>query len=97
MVALFPVCLALLISVVSFSRNRTIASSLQLFGAACLMLVVVAHVCEALGLFPSMRWGQEHSPGHYLDLLSAILGVTLFPVGLFIYVLQRRRQHRNIR
>jgi formate hydrogenlyase subunit 3/multisubunit Na+/H+ antiporter MnhD subunit len=97
MIAFFPICLALVFSVVSFSGKRTIASSLQLFGAACLMLVVVAHICEALGLFPSMRWGLEHSPGHYLDLVSAILGLTLFPVGLFIYVLQRSRQRRNIR
>ena len=72
------------------------ATFLQLFGAACLMLVVVAHVCEALGLFPSMHWGAEHSPGHYFDLLSAILGLTLFPIGLLIYVLQRRRQGRNV-
>jgi hypothetical protein len=30
---------------------------MQLFGAACLLVVVLTHVCEAFGLFPSMRWG----------------------------------------
>ena len=96
MIAVFPVCLALAFSVFSLSRKRPIASLLQLLGASCLMVVVAAHVCEALRLFPSMRWGLEHSPGHYLDLVSAILGLTLFPIGLLIYVVQRRRQGRNI-
>jgi hypothetical protein len=26
-----------------------------------------------------MRWGLEHSIGHYLDLSGAVLGLTLFP------------------
>jgi len=38
-----------------------------------------SHVSEALHLFPG--WGLEHSAGHYLDLSSAVVGLTLFPVG----------------
>jgi hypothetical protein len=45
------------------------------------VLVVLTHVAEALGLFPAMRWGAPDSVGHYLDLASAVLGVTLLPVG----------------
>jgi|SRR5215467_5667312 len=96
-IAFFPLCLLLVFSLVLFSRKRTRASFLQLFGAACLIAVVVAHICEALGLFPFMHWGLQHSPGHYLDLISAILGLTLFPIGLLIYVLQRGHQNRNVR
>ncbi len=55
--------------------------------AACLVVVVLTHVCEALHFFPWMRWGEPDSVGHYLDLSSAILGLTLTPVG---YVLHRR-------
>jgi hypothetical protein len=28
-----------------------------------------------------MYWGAEHSFGHYLDISSAVLGMTLFPVN----------------
>ena len=38
---------------------------------------------KGLGLFPLMHWGMENSAGHYVDLSSAILGLTLFPVGIF--------------
>ena len=38
-------------------------SFLQLVGAGCLVIVVLAHVFEALHLFPLMRWGQEQSIG----------------------------------
>jgi hypothetical protein len=49
------------------------------------VVVVLTHIGEALHLFPSMYWGQERSAGHYLDLLSAVLELTLFPAG---YLLQ---------
>lgn len=56
---------------------------MQLVGASCIVLVVLTHVCEALRLFPAMHWGLEHSAGHYLDLVGAVLGLTLFPAGYF--------------
>jgi hypothetical protein len=37
-----------------------------------------------------MRWGEEHSPGHYLDL-AGTLGVTLFPLGYLLGGLTSRR------
>jgi hypothetical protein len=49
--------------------------------------VVSAHVCEALGIFPWMLWGSEDSVGHYLNLGSALLGLTLFPLGYCLYAL----------
>jgi hypothetical protein len=53
-------------------------------------VVALTHVCEALQLFPGMKWGLEHSTGHYLDLSSAVLGVTLFPIGYFLDALSKR-------
>ena len=48
-------------------------------------MVVLTHVAETLHVFPWMHWGVEQSVGHYLDLGSAVLGLTLFPLGyLFI-------------
>jgi hypothetical protein len=63
------------------------ALAFQLSGTACLIMVELTHVCEAHHLFPWMGWGLKHSVGHYLDLSSAILGLTLLPVG---FILQRR-------
>ena len=63
---------------------------LQVVGAACLVIVVLTHFCEALHLLPWMHWGDRHSVGHYLDLASAILGLTLFPVGYLLDVLAKR-------
>jgi hypothetical protein len=55
---------------------------LQLLGLICLTVGVLTHVAERFGLFPSMGWGQPDSIGHYLDLVSAILGCVLLAVGL---------------
>src|SRR6266480_7663087 len=84
LVAMVPAAMLLSGSVVLFFRGKTVCSSLQLLGAGCLVVVVLTHVSEALHLLPWMRWGVEHSPGHYLDLWSAILGFTLFPVGYLL-------------
>jgi len=65
-------------------------SFLQLVGAACLVTVVITHICEALDLFLWMHWGSEHSVGHYLDFGSAVLGLTLFPVGYLFHALRKR-------
>ena len=74
-------------SAVLLAKHRTLAPTIQLLGAACLMTMVGTHVAEALQLLPAMRWGQPDSPGHYLDLSSAVLGMTLTPIG---YILHRR-------
>lgn len=54
----------------------------QLFGLACLAMVALVHVAERFQIFPGMGWGQPASGGHYLDLVSAVLGCTLLPLGL---------------
>jgi hypothetical protein len=79
----------LLGSIALFLRARTVPAFLQVFGAGCLVMVVVAHVCEAL-LFPWMGWGLQDSAGHYLDLASAVLGLSLFPIGYLWHALIER-------
>jgi len=91
LLALAPTLALLAAFVVVFRRRRSTASFLQLVGAVCLVIVVLTHVCEALHLFPSMEWGRPHSVGHYLDLASAVLGLTLIPVG---YALSRLRSEQ---
>jgi hypothetical protein len=56
---------------------------LAILGIAFLIVVVLTHVAEHWCLFPEMGWGLPDSPGHYLDLTSAILGVALLLAALF--------------
>ena len=55
---------------------------LATLGIAFLVVVVLTHVAERWHLFPEMGWGLPISPGHYLDLASAILAVTLLLAAL---------------
>jgi hypothetical protein len=86
-----PIMLFFVWSLVLFVRRRAVFSFLQLFGAGCLVVVIVAHISEALNLFPFMRWGSPHSVGHYLDVASAILGITLSLVGYFLGAFRERK------
>jgi hypothetical protein len=83
MAGFVPTALLVVGSALVFLRRRDVWSCTQLVGSACLVIVVVTHVCEALGWFPSMGWGLRHSVGHYVDLCCAVLGITLFPAGYF--------------
>lgn len=91
LVALVPACLLFYGSMVLFLREKTAPCVLQVVGAGGLVVVVFTHVCEALQLLPWMGWGLENSPGHYLDLSSAVLGVTLFPIGYFLHALTKQQ------
>jgi hypothetical protein len=56
---------------------------LALASLVCFAIVVLTHVAERWNIFPVMGWGQPDSPGHYLDLASAILGIALLVAALF--------------
>jgi hypothetical protein len=88
-----PTSLLISGSLVLFARRRSFSSFLQVFGvfgAGGLMLVVLTHAAETFHLFPFMQWGLEDSLGHYLDFGSAVLGLTLFPVGYFLHAMKMR-------
>jgi hypothetical protein len=69
----------------------TLGRIFLLFGLACLLMVVLTHVAEAFHIFPAMGWGLPNSMGHYLDLVSAILGASLLLLGFAIDALTRRK------
>ena len=81
LIALIPAGMLLSGSVALVCKAKTAPFRLQMIGAACSVLVVLAHACEALHILPWMGWGLETSPGHYLDLANAVVALTLFPVG----------------
>ena len=93
LIALAPILILFSGAVALYARTKTASSLLQMLGAACLVVVVLIHVCEALNLFPSMSWGAEDSIGHYVDLASAGLGLCLFPIGYLTYALAKRTTH----
>ena len=74
LVALVPALVLLAGSALLLSKVRSMAALLQLLGAAWLVVVVLTHICEALGLLRWMGWGLPDSVGHYLDLGSVVLG-----------------------
>jgi hypothetical protein len=91
LLALVPAGMLFSGSVVLFRRGKTVSSFLQLLGTTCLVVVALTHVSEGLHLFPWVHWGLEHSVGHYLDFWSAVLGLTLFPIGFLLGALTKRR------
>jgi hypothetical protein len=38
-----------------------------------------------------MGWGLPNSIGHYLDLVSAVLALTLLPLGILADAITRRK------
>ena len=90
-VAAIPVLIALVGSAMTFARERTGLALVQLAGAVCLLVVIFAHISEALGILPSMGWGRPNTVGHYVDLTSAITGIVLLAVGYFWRRLLRRK------
>ena len=69
----------------------TVGRCLLLLALVCLAIVVFTHVAEWLHLFPGMGWGLPDSPGHYLDLVSAILGFALLIAGMIWISVNARR------
>ncbi len=64
---------------------------LLLLGSGFLILVVLTHVAESFHIFPAMGWGLPNSAGHYLDLVSAILGCAFLTLGFLAIGLTRRK------
>ena len=81
---LLPVSLMLVASAIAYARGQKIAAGLQMVGAACLMIVVLTHICEAFSFLSSMHWGEPRSWGHYLDLASTVMGLALLSLGYLL-------------
>jgi hypothetical protein len=62
-----------------------VARGLAIAGAICWLVVVLTHVAERWQLWPSMGWGQTDSPGHYLDLTSALAGAVFLLAAYLVY------------
>ena len=58
--------------------RRTLISA----GIFFLTIVILTHVAERWNILSGMGWGLPDSPGHYLDLISATLGVGFLLMAL---------------
>ena len=81
LIVLIPAGLIFVRCLFLLRHHVTAGRILQLCGSVSLIVVVLTHIAEALHFLPFMGWGEAHSAGHYLDLASAVLAVTLLPVG----------------
>ena len=68
----------------------TVGRWLLVFGFGFLAVVALDHVAEKLHVFPGMGWGLPDSPGHYLNLISAVLGTVLLTSGIIVGVYWRQ-------
>ncbi len=62
----------------------TVGRCLLFLAFVCLVIIVLTHVAERLHVFPGMGWGLPDSPGHYLDLFSAVFGSMFLIAGIII-------------
>jgi hypothetical protein len=90
LLVLMPTLVLLAGAILVFLRERDTPCLLQLLGVASFALVVLADICEGLNIFPAMRWGEEQSAGHYIDISSAVLALTLFPIGYLLQALKSK-------
>ena len=87
LVALIPTAALFVRAAFRLRREGNAAGVLHLCGSAFLAIVVFTHITEGLHILEFMGWGERHSAGHYVDLSSAILAVTLLSAA---YWLERR-------
>jgi hypothetical protein len=71
-------------SALLFRRQRNTGSRLLLLATICFVVVALSHVFEALAILPTAGWGRPHSVGHYIDLIAAVLGLSLAVAGLAV-------------
>ena len=78
------------VSSIAFAREKSPIAFLQLIGSVFLIVVVFAHVAERFHILPAMGWGHAESAGHYLDLISAVIGPILVMSGYLGRRLRKR-------
>lgn len=72
-----------------FLTRRGFSSALQALGFRCFGVVALTHVFEKFSLLPAHGWGQPHSIGHSIDLVAALLGVTLVATSFMLRHVRR--------
>lgn len=90
LLALAAACVFLGVCAVLVLTRRGLSSALQALGIGGVM--ALTHVFEKFSILPELGWGRPHSVGHFIDLVAALLGVTLVTTS---FLLWRRDHHRS--
>ena len=90
LLALCASCVFFGVSAALFLTRRSLGSALQALGIGCFGVMTLTHVFETFSILPSLGWGQSHGPGHFIDLVAALLGVTLVTAS---FLMRQREGH----
>lgn len=77
-------------SAIHYGRRHDRSSAFLLGGIICFVVVALTHVFEALAILTVAGWGQPGSVGHYIDLVAAVLGLSLVFAALLLRFAARR-------
>ena len=79
------------VSGVLFLTRRGLHSALQAWGLGSFGVMALTHVFQEFSILGSLGWGQPHSVGHLIDLVAALLGVTLVTTSFLLWRRDERR------
>jgi hypothetical protein len=96
LLALAAACVFLAVSTALLWTRRSLGSTLQALGIGCFAVMALTHVFAAFSVFPSFGWGQPHSVGHLIDLLAALLGVSLVTTSSVLGYVRRNRRPSDL-
>jgi hypothetical protein len=96
LLALTAACVFFGVSVILFLTRRGFVSALQALGIGCFAVMALTHVFEAFSILPSLGWGRPHSVGHFIDLVAALLGVTLVTTGFLLRYIYRDSRRSDL-
>ena len=91
LLALAAACAFFVVSIALFLTRRGFVSALQAMGISCFAVMALTHVFEAFSILPALGWGKPHSVGHFIDLVAALLGVTLVTTSFLLRYVRRDR------
>ena len=84
LLALAAACVFLSASVALLWTRGGFVSVLLALGLGCFSVMALTHVFAAFSILPQLGWGQPHSVGHLIDLVAALLGVTLVATSFLV-------------
>jgi hypothetical protein len=89
LLALVATCVFLSVSLILFRTRRNFGSTLLGLGIGSFAVMASTHAFEAFSILPALGWGHPHSVGHFIDLVAALLGVTLVTTSFLLRYVHR--------
>jgi hypothetical protein len=96
LLALAAACVFSGVSMIAFLTRRDLGSALLGLGIGCFAIMAWTHVFEAFSVLPSLGWGRPHGVGHFIDLVAALLGVTLVTTSIVLRYVRQNRSSRGV-